>query len=271
MRTFGCAFLIALGAALAAAGPARALEQSVVEIAYNDNGRPVTLKGYLGKPEGDGPFPAVVLSHGCSGVEMNHHAWVRRFAAMGYVALIVDSLTTRNIDTLCTDAGFLKLSYQARVYDAYAGAEYLRKQPFVDGARIGVAGWSHGGTVVLKLAVPSQQNTRFLDFMPTPFRSVLAFYPYCGVMDGDMEVPVLILMGDADDWTPVQNCQGMVKVQKAVGRPIDMVVYPGATHAYDAVAVGKGMNYLGHFLKYDAAATDDSAVRAGAFLAQTLK
>ncbi len=256
---------------LLAPGTGRALEQSVVEIAYADSGQPVTLKGYLGKPEGEGPFPAIVLVHGCSGVEMNHHAWVRRFAEMGYVALIVDSLSTRGIETLCTDAGFLKLSYTARVFDAYAAANYLRGQSFVDGGRIAVAGWSHGGTTVLKLAVPSEQNTRFLDFEPTPFRSVLAFYPYCGVMDGDIELRTLILMGDADDWTPMGNCEGMVKVQTQTGRPVEMVVYPGATHSYDEVSVGNGMNYLGHFLKYDAAATEDSARRAQAFLAETLQ
>jgi len=269
IRTTIALLLAAL--ALTPAWPARALEQSVVEIAYADRGQPVTLKGYLGKPDGEGPFPAVVLVHGCSGVEMSHHAWVQRFVEMGYVALIVDSLTTRNIETLCTDAGFLKLSYNARVFDAYAAAHYLRAQPFVDGTRVAVAGWSHGGTTVLKLAVPSEQNARFLDFKPEPFRSVLAFYPYCSPLDGDIELRTLVLIGDADDWTPLSLCAGMVKVQRQTGRPIEIVVYPGATHAYDAVGVGNGMNYLGHFLKYDATATEDSAARARAFLAETLQ
>ena len=56
------------------------------------------IEGYPTKPEGSGPFPAVVLLHGCGGwteaVRQERAAW---FTNLGYVALAVDSFATRGI------------------------------------------------------------------------------------------------------------------------------------------------------------------------------
>src|SRR5215471_20695794 len=61
------------------------------------------LRGFLAKPDGNGPLPAVVALHGCSGL---HEAGVQsasqRLVSWGYVALLVDSYTTRSIDHTCT-------------------------------------------------------------------------------------------------------------------------------------------------------------------------
>src|SRR5215813_3081446 len=60
------------------------------------------LRGFLAKPGGNGPFAAVVALHGCSGL---HEAGVQsaseRLVSWGYVALLVDSYTTRSIDHTC--------------------------------------------------------------------------------------------------------------------------------------------------------------------------
>jgi dienelactone hydrolase len=57
----------------------------------------VTLTGKLTKPQGDGPFPAVVLMHGCTGIGKHQEDWAARFASWGYVALQVDSLGPRGL------------------------------------------------------------------------------------------------------------------------------------------------------------------------------
>jgi dienelactone hydrolase len=49
------------------------------------------------RPEGEGPFPAVVLLHGCSGVQESNHSWAELFRNQGYVAVIVDSLGPRGL------------------------------------------------------------------------------------------------------------------------------------------------------------------------------
>jgi alpha-beta hydrolase superfamily lysophospholipase len=58
-------------------------------------GNPVTVLGEIYRPGGSGPFPAVVLLHGCEGVSEATRTWARWFWQQGYVALVVDSWTPR--------------------------------------------------------------------------------------------------------------------------------------------------------------------------------
>ena len=69
---------------------------------------PATLNAVLWQPTGRGPHAAIVLMHGCAG--MNTRAgqpfprdtdWARRLSALGYLILQVDSLTPRNEGSLC--------------------------------------------------------------------------------------------------------------------------------------------------------------------------
>ena len=61
----------------------------------------------LYKPEGQGPFPALVLDHQCNGLgnvrwqNISMLTWAKEAVAHGYVALLVDSLGPRNVETVC--------------------------------------------------------------------------------------------------------------------------------------------------------------------------
>ena len=46
-------------------------------------------------PQGNPPYPAVVVLHGCNGISSSTRIWARRLASWGYAALIVDSFTPR--------------------------------------------------------------------------------------------------------------------------------------------------------------------------------
>ncbi|MBB3133912.1 hypothetical protein FHS26_001625 [Rhizobium pisi] len=72
------------------------------------------LLGYLSRPQGSGPFPAIVVMHGCEGMRFSvKDLWPKRLVSWGYVVLVVDSFTTRNIKDTCQ-------SYLPdRVFDAY--------------------------------------------------------------------------------------------------------------------------------------------------------
>src|SRR6266536_3214214 len=54
------------------------------------------LEGYLARPEGDGPFPGVVVIHELFGLNENIRDIARRFADAGYIALGVDLFAGRN-------------------------------------------------------------------------------------------------------------------------------------------------------------------------------
>jgi len=46
--------------------------------------------------------------------------------------------------------------------------------------------------------------------------------------------PLLILIGEKDDWTPADPCEALTKAAQAAGYPVTLKVYPGAYHAFDS-------------------------------------
>src|SRR5215831_2786851 len=91
------------------------------------------LRGFLAKPEGDGPFPAIVALHGCSGLPASVvQGASERAISNGYVMLLVDSFTTRAIDHTCTPERYAAVDISKRMLDAYGGLLFLASLPFVD-------------------------------------------------------------------------------------------------------------------------------------------
>ena len=58
-------------------------------------------------------------------------------------------------------------------------------------------GWSQGGATTLSVIDQKRDD---------PFRSAVAIYPYCNRMLFDLNAPLLILIGEKDDWTPDNMC-----------------------------------------------------------------
>jgi dienelactone hydrolase len=83
--------------------------------------------------------------------------------------------------------------------------------------------------------------------------------------------PLLILVGESDDWCPSAPCQRLAAHAASLGRDASTKVYPGATHAFDSVAGGKSIEFLGHRLTPDPAAARDSHDLLLAFFNRTLK
>ena len=93
------------------------------------------IQGYLAKPDGAGPFPAVIGLHGCAGM---HDTTKQRLAddlvARGYVVLLVDSYATRGIDHACTSTAFA--TFLRCRPDACGALVFLARQTFVDPHRV---------------------------------------------------------------------------------------------------------------------------------------
>jgi len=219
--------------------------------------------GALYKPDGPGPFPAVVVLHGCGGVTGNQRAWARRLNRWGYVALVVDSFTPRGVQTVCTTPRVVPPELRAR--DAFAAAAWLREQPFVDRAHIGVVGFSHGGSTVLRAVLDPIVSTA----AATPFGAAVAYYPGCTQDLASLATDTLILIGEADDWTPARRCTDYVAAHAGRSHPIDIKLYPGAYHGFDAAAGPRTV--YGHYLVHDPAAAEDSFAMTRAFFDARLK
>jgi dienelactone hydrolase len=219
----------------------------------------LAITGHLYRPEGSGPFPAVVLLHGCAGIGPGHHRWAEKLRGWGYVALIVNSFASRRETNVCDT---LKVDPQyARMPDAYAARAYLARQSFVSPARIGVIGWSHGGSTTL-YAVDDVYLPRM---GPERFSAAIAFYPGCLMWLQRLNAPLLILIGEADDWTPAARCQRM-NVEPGMAHAMSLKIYPGAHHGFDRAEAGIH-TYLGHTVGRHPEAASDAEAEVQRFLA----
>lgn len=220
---------------------------------------PGEVTAYLTLPtEGDGPFPAVIMMHGCSGLEDNHTRWAHLLADWGYASLRVDSFTPRGIGEICTDI----MRPVPRGADINGAIVFLQSLAQIDAMQLVVMGWSHGGSVTLQAA--AEPGNLRQDLKPA-ILGAIAVYPYCSLTSQPFRVPLMVLIGDADDWTPHGLCESMAAGSTANSAGIDLAVYPDVTHSYDCHACNG--EYFGHTLIFDQSAYDDSVLRVQAFLA----
>lgn len=227
---------------------------------HTENGTFLALTGQLTRPKGEGLFPAVVLLHGCSGLNRFYHAWAERLASWGYVALRVDSFGSRGASS-CHDFDQLLELPKKRAQDTYAAKSFLSGLPYVDRNRIGVIGWSHGGWTVLTALNAGETEI-------SPFKAAVAFYPFCGEPLTKLNAPLLILIGDLDDYCPARLCSSRMPVEKAA-HDVILKLYQGAYHCFDWE--GTDLQYMGHRLLYNPVASADAQVRVREFLAKHLK
>jgi dienelactone hydrolase len=199
------------------------------------------------KPGGAGPFPAVVMLHDCSGLGPRSSGSPRRWAKLlvewGYVVAIPDSLSTRGFASgvfVAESAERSKVGPLFRARDAYEALRRLRALPYVDAARIGVMGGSHGGaTTIAALADAAHDSPAMKQAKRAGFRAGIALYPSCtlGRPRFDTEykavAPLLVLAGELDDWTPAAPCQRLAAVASKEGAPVRTKVYPNAHHSFD--------------------------------------
>ena len=218
------------------------------------NGAPEELAARLSLPDGKGPFPAIVIMHDCSGLGPNSSGaparWARDLVARGYVVLLPDSFGNRGFPIgVCTDPSpsRAEVSPFRRVRDAYAALEYLSRQAFVDSNRIGLMGGSHGGLTTLAAMVASERGSDSpASGRRRGFAAAVALYPGCAARIGTWRAdgsgvyrplaPVLILVGEKDDWTPAAPCMELAESAKRAGYLVSIKVYPGAHHAFDSYA-----------------------------------
>lgn len=217
------------------------------------------LHAELFKPKGEGPFPAVVLMHGCGGwqpaVLDGLHLHATALLEAGYVVLNLDSFGTRGTGggVICESIPRLTRALGYRTHDAFDALRYLQAQPFVDADNTFLMGQSNGGSVAINAAKAKSKRG---------YRAVAAYYPWCGSLGGrrvKLNAPLIIFAGQRDDWVPAWQCRG----KRAVGAHLKLVEYRNAAHSFD-LPIGQ-QRYLGKLIGFDKAATEDSRAQMLAF------
>lgn len=212
------------------------------------------LTGYLYAPAGErnGKAPAVVLMHGRAGaysslakgvydastLTIRHRYWAEYWASRGYYALIVDSFGARGFP-----GGFAAGTYSQRPasvnevtirpLDAYGALRFLRGLEGVDGDRVGLMGWSNGGSAVLAAMADDKPG----DMRRLGFRAAVAMYPGCGLQNRFRRgyrayAPVEIFIGTADEEVSHDRCSAFA-ARAGASAHVGFNSFPGATHSFD--------------------------------------
>lgn len=230
-------YIMALaGLVVISCAPARAGGYERVRIPVEEG----QLDGVLYRPAGAGPFPAVVALHGCGGLwresgklSARHSDWGERLAASGFIVLMPDSYGSRKLGSQCGVKDLTVRAGRERVADATASRQWLQARSDVRKNDIALLGWSGGGSTVLTAI---RKDRRPADGQPD-FTRAIAFYPGCRIQSESASfsarLPTLILMGDADDWTPPAPCDHLAKSARSRGEEVELVLYPGALHDFD--------------------------------------
>jgi dienelactone hydrolase len=247
---------------------------------------PAPLEGYVFGGGSTMKRPAVVMMHGCGGafardgsLNARHRMWGEYLAGLGYVVLMLDSFTSRGVREICTQKfADRSLKEADRVGDAMAALAWISSREGVDPARVALLGWSHGGGTVLATVAG-------LDRRSPRYAAAIAFYPGCTQKarhadDFHAPIPLLVLIGEADDWTPAAPCKALARAVAARGEPMEIVTYDGAYHDFDNPALNRkrvrhevpnGVHKgEGVTTAPDPAAREDAKRRVGAFLRKNL-
>lgn len=244
------------------------------------SGRPAMA---LYRPAGAGPFPALVLAHQCGGLGGARWSngsmldWAKRAYERGYVVLLVDSLGPRGATSVCLGPQ-QNIFFSRGAKDLLQAAAHLRSLPYVDPKRVAAAGFSWGAMAGLFASSRSLANALVPGERPA---AVVSFYPGCftlrpgtlqayELVRGDIDRPLLVMMGGEDTETPPGECVDKLGPARAAGAPVETHVFPTATHCWDCRTLDglRKRDFRGTDVvyRYDPAVTEDSARRMFDFL-----
>jgi len=189
--------------------------------------------------------PAIIALHGCDGLPSDRarlayprNRYVKLFSDAGAGVLYVDSFGSRGEGNLCAQKPALRdITESNRRLDVVGALQWLSLQPGIDSSKLGVVGWSHGGQTVLAVADAGSGPIKQARVKPA---ALVAFYAGCSVYEKayryEVVVPLLVMSGELDNWTPAAPCQRMTQRLQAEGQPVRYVQYQGSYHAFDSTS-----------------------------------
>ena len=281
--------LIGLAATLPSVAAALAAPQAVY---FRSGDGRTALTGYLFQPSKAGPWPAIVMLHGRGGpyssnvnedctfvgagtaspcnantLSKRHAMWGEYWSAHGYLVLLPDSFGPRG-----KAYGFGRFTHgdpdradvnetDVRPLDAEGALAFLRGRRDVVAGQIYLQGWSNGGSTALNVMIRqgSQQGNQ------AGYRGALVFYPGCGqtamlASTISTTTPIAMFLGADDEEVSPALCQRVADRSRQAGSPIDVTVYPGATHDFDEPSASRQAT------PGNQAAMNDALVKAAARL-----
>lgn len=212
--------------------------------------------------EDDAPRPWAIIIPGGGGLAVFHdtdhyYRWARWLNERGIDVLLVDHVALAERPG---PEGEVPGDMLARF--AAEGLAIARTEGRMDSRCPGVVmGWSFGGEGTLNLAAGGQVQTPGLV-------GAIAFYPLVAFQPEDYaaQVPVLVLQGEADDTTTLEDLQAFVA--RAEGGPITAEVYPDGEHGFDAQGLVEAVEWNGGTFQFHAEGAAAATARIDVQLAE---
>jgi carboxymethylenebutenolidase len=178
------------------------------------------VPGHLAVPDGDGPWPGVVVIHESYGLTDDIRAWAERFAQAGYVAFAPD-LFHWGPTPRCLMAAFRALrSGRGRAFDDIEAARADLAGRADCTGRVGVAGFCMGGGFAL-LAATRGFDVSAPNYPPLP--------PDADVLRG--ACPIVASFGAKD--VSLRGAAAKLDARlDRLGVRHDVKEYPGASHSF---------------------------------------
>lgn len=230
-----------------------------------------------------GRRPVVVALHGCGGVytsrgvmDARYTEYAARWNAAGWHVLLPDSFGARGTSSTCREPSAERsVTIAMRRRDVSAALRWLESQANVDPTRVALVGWSNGGSTVLR-------TIHRPDWPLAPVAAV-ALYPSCAASLRNEHyanaIPLLLLVGALDDWTPPQPCEDLVRrlASRTPTAAVQFVSFADSYHGFDSSSpvrtlkdIPSGVDGRSVRVGGNPAARSDALVRIDRFLRQHL-
>ena len=205
------------------------------------------LPAFVARPDGDGPFPVVIVVSEIFGVHEYIRDICRRLAKAGYAVVapaffnrVEDPAPLSDMQRIQQIVG--AAGYEQVMGDVSATLDWVSQQLWANGDRIGITGWCWGGKVVwqacARFAVLDAGVAWYGRLAPaataTP-EQVSSGQPWPVDLADDLKCPVLGLYGAEDRGIPLPSVEAMRSALARAGQTSsEIVIYPGAPHGFHA-------------------------------------
>lgn len=222
------------------------------------------LPARLLKPRGFDPgrrYPVILYVYCGPGAPTVNDSWDYSFAGnaffdqvladRGYVVASIDNRSATGISKTLENTVLRRAWSDGELDDVLAGVAWLKAQPWVDKERVGIWGWSGGGTSTLLamtrsrefkagIAVAPNVDWRYYDtkfseaYMKTPADNPEGYAHTSLIARAkDLHGRLLLVHGSGDDNVHPQHAWHLVDELVAAGKPFDLMIYPMRKHPID--------------------------------------
>jgi len=231
-----------------------------------------------------GRRPAIIALHGCSGLytqrgkfDDRYTSYADRWNAAGWHVVAPDSFGSRGQGAICAQpAAQRTIKVAHRRDDVLRTAAWLATRNDVDPQRVAVVGWSHGAMTALEVL----DRSRWPELTPA---AIVTYYPACSGWKKRALVqpaaPLLMLLGEADDWTPAAPCRELAeRFEARFPGAVTARAYADSLHGFDSRSsvrfrpdIPGGVDARGVHVGGNPAAREASLLELDRFLAQHLR